>query len=124
MSYRFIGIPIGKMGEYELFRYEDILGPFVVLLKGEDVYHKFTYSKWLENTSIEYWLKEYIDLCYKQYQAKYDQIEELMKERKIIEEDILDVSNTLDYYRGFKKEEDIRKEALDELLKLSQELGL
>jgi hypothetical protein len=63
------------------------------------------YHAWLKNPSIEYWMKEYIEDAYKLYKAKYEQIEDLMNEGKVIEDDILDVSDTLDYYRGFGKEE-------------------
>jgi hypothetical protein len=78
---------------------------YIELYKGKVVLAHDYYSKWLQHPTIEYWMKEYIELLYKQYQSKHEQIEELMKEGKFIEEDILDVSNTLDYYRGFRKEE-------------------
>lgn len=82
------------------------------------------YEEWEKHPNIEYWLNHYMDEVYKEYKDKYEQIEELMQEGKVLESKIMDVSDTLDYYRGFNKEEDLRKEALDKLSSLSQDLGL
>lgn len=119
---------ISTMGDYSIVKgWTSAFGEgefqYIELWKGKVVLAHDYYSKWLEHPNIEYWMEEYIALLYKQYNAKYEQVKELMDEGALIEEEILEISNTLDYYRGFGLTEE-RKQALDELAALSQDLGL
>lgn len=98
---------VAKLGEYAILRYESTFTTRAALVKNLDVLLPFDYQDWVDHPTIEYWMKEYVEEAYKEYKAKYEQIEEFMREGVVIEDAILDVDNTLIYYGGFGNKEGV-----------------
>lgn len=50
---------IAELGEYEVVRYESTFTTRAALFKGLELLLPFDFQDWVDNPSMEYWLKEY-----------------------------------------------------------------